>query len=1016
MEDPADSRIDKTSNLVSRNRPVALVVNACGFIASHMVDFLLEKDIQVIGIDDLSISNKKNIEGAVKNKDFHLLNAAIDKDEVLEKAASLDLPRIDYGFFITDKSVPDITLGKGIINFITLADEFKKKTAGEKNSNKFERPKLVFSSSINLYGKVVSGRDRILKEAEAKFARGIRHFKLNGRVVRLSEVFGPGMEIEEENPIFALIAAAINDKLSDEKISLTFTERSLFIDDAVKLLAKSAFSGSTSNKIYDGALLHPIRLSEIKQILINPVWSEENAPEFTKLPAWPTPNLLKTMKELSWAPKTSMIKALRETVAYFKERQDLLPKEKQERLAPSKSWSFEGSGFLKSEEEEGRSEEKTEKSREGKEDKQSLRSEDLKEGRRREGNLDSEFDKETRKTFGWRVKRTFLILFLGAILVYGLIWPLIFLGYQGFSAREHIISSKDNFEKGKFPEAETEIQEASLNLSEYKNVLDSAGILRRVPGVKDVIEKADKIVNLAQEGTEGILYATRGSKSLFETTRIISGESREDPGKYYDDAQKDLKFASSKLSKVYANLGEKGLKEGMPEFMSEKLDDLRLRLGAYQTLVEQAKTASMLMPEITALGGKKSYLILLQNNLELRPTGGFIGSYAKLDFEDGRLKEIKVDDVYNLDGALKEVIAPTQELKSDLGIERLYLRDSNYDPDFPSSARQASFFYRKEAGESVQGVIALDLKASGNLLDAVGGLDLPEYGEQVNGTNLFEKAISHAETNFFPGSQAKKNYLTSLQTQLFNKIFYLSKQNWPAIIEAIGKSLNEKHMMVYLEDPNLFSYLASSNWSGVFPRGSEKREGETNDFLAVIESNMGANKANYYLQRKLTINASFTKEGKVMHQLKINYKNTSPSDIFPAGTYKNRIKIYAPLGSKITKAVFGEIDILTHFVPFSDYGRSGFSSLIQVAPKEQKNLIFEYELADPLSFTENLAVYRIEVFKQPGTMSDPLDFSLTYPINYKLAEKPEQGSTGVQEVRIATDMQTDRVFEFIINK
>lgn len=1008
MEDPANSRIDKTSNLVSRNRPVALVINACGFIASHMIDFLLEKDIQVVGIEDLSISDKKNIEKAVKNKDFHLLNASIDKDEVLEKVAALSLPRIDYGFFITDKSVPDIILGKGIVNFITLADEFKKKTSGGENSSKLDRPRLVLSSSINLYGRAVSGRDRIIKEAETKFARGIKHFKLNGRVVRLSEVFGPRMEADEENPIFSLISALINDKLDDEKISLTFTERSLFIDDGVKLLAKSAFSGSTSNKIYDGALLHPIRLSEIKQILINPVWSEENAPEFTKLPAWPTPNLIKTMKELSWEPKTSMIKALRETVAYFKERQDLLPKEKKERIIPSKSWSFEGSGFLNNEEERGERKEESQGRKEREENE---------EGRgKRKGNLDDEFEKEARKTFGWRAKRTVLMLILGAILIYGLIWPVMFLAYQGYSAREHILSSKDNFEKGQFSEAETEIQKASINISEYKNVLDSAGILRKIPGIKDVIAKTDRIVNLAQEGTKGILYATRGSKSLFETTKIISGESREDPRKYYDDAQKDLKFASSKLSKVYANLGEKDLKEGMPEFAAVRIEDLRTRLGFYQTLVEQAKSASILMPEITALGSKKAYLILLQNNLELRPTGGFIGSYAKLNFEDGRLKEIKVDDVYNLDGALQEVILPPQELKSDLGVERLYLRDSNYDPDFPSSARQASFFYRKEAGESVQGVIALDLKASGNLLDAVGGLDLPEYGEQVNGTNLFEKAVSHAETNFFPGSQAKKNYLTSLQTQLFNKIFYLSNQNWPAIIEAIGKSLKEKHMMVYLEDPNLFSYLASSNWSGVFPRGSEKREGETNDFLAVIESNMGANKANYYLQRKLTLNASFTKEGKVMHQLKINYKNTSPSDIFPAGTYKNRIKIFTPLGSKITKALFGETEITNQFVPFSDYGRSGFSALIQVAPKEQKNLVFEYELAEPLSFTGNSAVYRIEIFKQPGTMSDPLDFILTYPINYKLAQKPEQGRAGVQEVRIATDMQTDRVFEFTVTK
>src|SRR5690606_36797856 len=105
------------------------------------------------------------------------------------------------------------------------------------------------------------------------------------------------------------------------------------------------------------------------------------------------------------------------------------------------------------------------------------------------------------------------------------------------------------------------------------------------------------------------------------------------------------------------------------------------------------------------------------------------------------------------------------------------------------------------------------------------------YGESVNGANLFERVVSHAEVGFFPGSQAKKNYLTSLQNQMFNKIFYLSKQNWPAIIQAIARSLEQKHMLVYLEDPALFSSLASSNWSGVFPRQGERKEGETSDFL-----------------------------------------------------------------------------------------------------------------------------------------------------------------------------------------
>ncbi len=1008
VEESANSRIEKNSNLVSRNRPVAVIITSCNLVGVHLIKSLLEKNIQVLAIDDLTYADKSSVDEFSKNKDFHFLNLAFDQGRSLEQLINLNLSRFDYGFFITDSEVPDVILGRGVINFIEFAKDFKEKHS-HKETGSSDKPRLVYSSTINLYARSPEGKNRIIKESESKFAKGIKHFNLNGRVVRLADVFGPGMILEDQNPLARLIAATVNDTLSDEKTSLVFTERSLFVDDAVRLLTKAVLAGSTSNKIYDGALLHPVKLSEIKQILSNPVWSEENPPELTKLPEWPTPNLLKAIKELSWKPQTPILKALRETIAYFKENPELVPKTQNEKSEYSKSWSFAGSGFLNREE-----------GRENNEEGEMKRKEDQENEKRRTKNdkqdLDKELEAEIRKTGGSKAKRFFWVAILTAVLLYGLVWPFIYLGYQGFEIRNNLLSSRDALEKGEFDRAESEVVEAQKRIGEFENVLDNTGILEKIPLIQNGVEKASRIADLAKEGTDGVLYATRGSKSLFETTKIISGQSRDNPAPYYENAERDLQFASTKLSKISANLSDKNLKQGLPEFAADRIDDLKLRIVYYQVLVEQAKSAAALMPEITAVGTKKSYLVLLQNNLELRPGGGFIGSYAKLDFEDGRLKAIKVDDIYNLDGQLADVIAPPPDLKSDMNMERLYLRDSNYEPDFPSSARQASFFYKREAGEPVHGVIALDLKGSGYLLDAVGGVDLPEYGESVNGSNLFEKAISHAETNFFPGSQAKKNYLTSLQNQMFNKIFYLSKQNWPAIIQALGKSLKEKHLLVYLEDPSLFSYLASSNWSGVFPRGAEKKEGITSDFLGVIESNMGANKANYYLQRKMTVNASFTKEGAVRHQLKINYKNNSPSDIFPAGTYKNRLKIYTPLGSKLTKATLNDQDITAQFLPFSDYERSAFSALISVAPKEQKTLVFEYELGEPLNFADNEVLYRMEIFKQAGMLADPLDFILTYPINYKLAERPEDSSAGVQEVKIITDLQTDRVFEFKVVK
>ena len=185
---------------------------------------------------------------------------------------------------------------------------------------------------------------------------------------------------------------------------------------------------------------------------------------------------------------------------------------------------------------------------------------------------------------------------------------------------------------------------------------------------------------------------------------------------------------------------------------------------------------SVLLPKLVALDGTKNYLILLQNNMELRPAGGFIGSFAKVAFENGKLKKLEVNDIYAIDGQLGFHVEPPKEIKEDLGQKDWFLRDSNWESDFPTSARQAQWFYTKETGERVEGVVAIDISAMEGLLSSIGGVELADYKEKITSENLFEKAVTHAELSFFPGTQAKKSFLTALTNAVFEKIFFLPQK------------------------------------------------------------------------------------------------------------------------------------------------------------------------------------------------------------------------------------------------
>ncbi|MBI2596427.1 DUF4012 domain-containing protein [Candidatus Daviesbacteria bacterium] len=975
MEENNKNIITKNSILISRNSPIALVVGVAGFLGSHLSEALLKRGIQVLGIDDFSTGEKINLEISVKSKNFHLLNASI------EDPISLKLPRLDYAFLCSDSFYKENPNSKGLLNFLSFIIECKENTA--KLST--EKPKVILISTIRLYNNKLDEEDKNLKEGEIKYAKFIKYHKINARIVRLAGLYGPRMHFRENDPLAALINESLLNKLSETQTPLDFTTRSLYIADAINLLLKAVLLGGTSHKIYDGALYTPIKISEVKQILLDPIWHELKGFKPTELPPWTTPNLERTINELSWKPRVSIIEGLKRTISYFKDNNINL-QENEGVTKPDKDfkkWSFNNPVY----DDEKNDEEK------------------------RDGNSNSKKNRVQKKIPGgvsraWKNIPKIIAL---VIILLGLQIP-IQTGVGLLNIRNHIKQAAQFLKKGDFDKASHEIEGAQATLQETKKIVDSLAVIKKTGVFNSQIENINQITTLTEEGLEGVAHTISGTQALFQTTKIISGELNTNPEPLYQKAQLELNTASQKISKAELKLSDERFISNLPYPLRVRAKDFSQKIGLYSGLIEKTRTASYLLPSITALGSKKTYLILLQNNLELRNGGGFIGSYGKLVFENGRIKDILVDDIYNLDGGLKDVIEPPPEIKNDLGQNRLFLRDANYEPDFPSSAREIEFLYKKEAAQTINGVFALDLSGSGKLLNAVGGVELPEYGERVDGNNLFEKAITHAEVNFFPGSQAKKNYLTSLQLQLFNKVFYLSNQNWPEIIKAVGESLDQKHLMIYLADPQVFSYLVSENWAGVMPREASIQGAQYLDFLSVVEANYGANKSNFYLTRKNKLETTFGKEGQVDNRLTINYGNNSPSDVFPAGKYKNRFKIYLPFGTKITKALWGESDITPYLGSFSDYGRAGYTVLLEILPKEHKNLILEYSELKKIQFIDGISSYRLDVVKQPGTDKDPFEWNVTYPINFKLNTKVSDAKESNQEINISTDLQKDRSF------
>lgn len=944
----------KTIISLARNTPVALVVGAGGFLGSHLVDKLLTKNIQVVGVDNFKTGKKEYLEDAVKDKNFHLVISSADE-------LDLDLERLDYLFIVTEESL-DI---KKVLEIF-----------------KTSKCKCLFVSTIDLYQSDHSSQLNWFKQTEGQIAQFAKEHNLNARVLRLGSVYGPRMHFRDKDAVTKLIQDSLTGDLQKE-ISLEFSTRALFIDDATNLMIKSMLSGSTALKIFDGVSDSPIKVSEIKQILLDPLWYEHRSFTPSELPPWPTPNLEKTQKLLNWYPKQEIVKFLRQTLAYFRDNEITVPK--QEKEPPKQDW-------------------KKEKEEELKALKMSLQKEDN----------EKEKKGSSLAKFSLPLSKIYLVLII-ILLSYSIVWPIFAMGWGILTFRYQLSSAEQDLKKGEFEKSLIAIQQAKVGVEEAKTIYNSLEPLRNVGFLKSSFEVGDsleKLSNMSILASQGTIL---GVQSLFQGLKSVTGEINEVPGEHFSKAQIQLAQADENIQAAEALLKNDQFRSSIPEIFKDRIESLENRLLGYSDLIKKGRAFSVLLPQVIGLEKSKSYLILLQNNNELRPTGGFIGSFAKVTFEGGKLKKLDVSDVYSLDGQLKIHVEPPKEIINDLGQKDWYLRDSNWEPDFPTSAKQAQWFYNKESGEMVDGVIALDIVAIENLLAVLGPIDLPDYKEKITSDNLFEKAISYAESSFFAGSQGKKNFLTSLTNALFNKIFFLHKQNWPGIVQALGASADGKHLSIFLDDPKLFSYLISQNWSSTLPRPAQKEEGIFEDFLAPVEANLGANKANYYLDRSYNLETVIGKEGHVHHRLRINYVNRSPSLTWPAGKYKNRFRVYLPFGTKLNRALWGETDITKNVESFVDYGRTGYSVLLELNPKEQKVLVLDYELSNSVEFKGDTAVYNLNIVKQAGTHKDPFEWKISYPLNLKVVSGDTK-EIGPQERTISTDLSLDRRFEIVFKK
>jgi hypothetical protein len=343
----------------------------------------------------------------------------------------------------------------------------------------------------------------------------------------------------------------------------------------------------------------------------------------------------------------------------------------------------------------------------------------------------------------------------------------------------------------------------------------------------------------------------------------------------------------------------------------------------------------------------KSYLLVLQNNNELRPAGGKIMAYGSVTFNNGAFSDIEVN---NLDESIvdHEYIAPPYPLD-----DGYTFFDANYDADFKETANELLTMYKiTNPDAEFDGVVGLNVNVLKDILDIIGDVNVDE--ELVNSANIFEKL-----------ENSDNETLREISKRIISKSFW-AVLSWRDLSDMFVRNFNEKHIQLYIFDEGFQSKLDAKGWSGTWP---DELEG---DFLATIEANLGENQINKYINRSLDYRlylcdpseddfCDYT--GKIAYT--IEHIDRSPE----AENYYGYIRFYFPKNTDLKSA-----NAQIHYEDNEEYSVVG--SVVNLNPGDRKTVEITVELPEDIFDQET---YNLYIPKQSGTTGDSYSVIIETP-------------------------------------
>lgn len=442
-----------------------------------------------------------------------------------------------------------------------------------------------------------------------------------------------------------------------------------------------------------------------------------------------------------------------------------------------------------------------------------------------------------------------------------------------------------------------------------------------------------------------------------------------------DAIEKDLKKAREDIDKVnenhYPNIGSLTKIREQIKRVKKITDDAVIAM-------DEAKPLIKVLPDLLGEPTAKRYLILFQNDKELRPTGGFLTFYAIFRIEHGLVQVERSSDMYALEGTISSFPPAPYIITNYLPKESvLYIRNSNLSPDFVESMKTFNSIYEKSSQKvDVDGIIGLDTHVLVNILDILGEVEAAglKFNSKIDKRCDCPQVVYVLESNI----STPVNYVKGNRKAIIGELLYAIMQKalssspklyWGRLFQQGFSDIEQKHILLALKDENAQKGIEALNWAG--------RIKEFNgDYLHINDSNFGGQKSNLYVKQTVKIDYAVSTDRRIIKTVTIDYKNPQPGSdcnlerggLCLNATLRDFLRLYVPKGSVLQSSKGSQVKVATK----DDLGKTSFESFITVDPLGKAQIVFSYELPFKPS-DSNLPVL---IQKQPGTDKIPYEISV----------------------------------------